>query len=100
MATRRLDRRQGFLISATVHLLILTLLAKGVEKTANSQLTKPSAGATEPPRHVLLVSPRMARQLLQRAPVPPPPATPPPRVGRDRISVGAPSTERAKQLVL
>ena len=99
MASRRLDRRQGFLISATVHLMILTLLAKTAEKTAEPKVTpSPSPAVSEPRRHVMLVSPRLAERLLRRQPAPPPP--PPPQVGRDRVSVGPPSTERAKRLEL
>jgi TonB family protein len=101
MASRRLDRRQGFLISATVHLIILTLLAREPEKAAKpAPNPSPSAGAAaEPPRRVLLVDPRLAQRLLRPQPLPPPPP-PPPRTGRDRISIGPPSTERAQRLDL
>ncbi len=98
MASRRLDRRQGFLISATVHLIVLTLLAREPER-ATTAVVKPSPapGASEPPRRVLLVDPRLAERLLRPRAVPPPP---PPRAGRDHISIGPPSTERAKRLDL
>jgi TonB family protein len=100
MAARRLDRRQGFLISATVHLMILTLLATSPEKAAEPRVTPtptpPPPEAPAPGRRALLVDPQIAQRLL-RPDLPLP--TPMPR-GRDRISIGPPSTERAERLDL
>ena len=96
MASRRLDRRQGFLISATVHLMLLTLLAKNAEKLAAPAVEPSPAAAPEVTRRVRLLPPRF----LQRTPVPAQPEPPPARKGKDRISIGPPSTERARQLEL
>jgi len=106
MPSRRLDRRQGFLISATIHLMILTLLAYGTEKaTRPTPAPSPSPKVAEK-RDTFMVPPAMARRLVrpqQMVPVVPAPAPvvpSPPRSGKDRISIGAPSTERARQLEL
>lgn len=100
MASRRLDRRQGFLISATIHLMILTLLAYGTEKaTRPAPVPSPSPRVAEK-RDTFMVPPATVRRLLRPQPVPVAPAPPPPPHGKDRISIGPPSTERARQLEL
>ena len=103
MASRRLDRRQGFLISATIHLMILTLLAYSTEKAARpTPVPSPSPRVAEK-RDTFMVPPALARRLApQVVPVPARPRAPepPPRAGKDRISIGPPSTERARQLEL
>ena len=56
MAARRLDQRQGFLISAMVHLVILSLLMFDPKRPdAPKPGASPSPGAAEPPRRVVLV---------------------------------------------
>lgn len=102
MPSRRLDRRQGFLISATVHLIILTLLANAPERTAVQEVAPtPMQEPTPPPRRVRLVPPRLAERLLRPQPAPQPTPEPErPRPGRDRISVGPPSALRADRLDL
>ena len=95
MTTRRFDRRQGFLISATVHLMILTLLGTVAEKASRPETTPSPTPAPPEARRVRLLPPRELRALrVAPVPVPPPPA------GRDRISIGPPSTERRRDLVL
>jgi hypothetical protein len=101
----RFNQRQGFLISATVHLVLMTLLTsreiRAPRKETATQDAKPRvARVMLPPREVLrqLLPPK-----LQPQPQPPtaPPAPVPPRPEtKDRISVGAPSEERAKRLLL
>jgi periplasmic protein TonB len=105
MASRRLDRRQGFLISATIHLMILTLLVYGTEKaTRPTPVPSPSPQVAEAvqKRDTFMVPPRLARRLARPEVIPVVPAQPepPPRSGKDRISIGPPSTERARQLEL
>jgi TonB family protein len=96
MASRRLDRRQGFLISATVHLMLLTVLVKNAEKIAPPEVGPTAPPVAEPARRVRLVPPRF----LQRLPPPPAPPAAAVRRGKDRISIGPPSTERARRLDL
>jgi periplasmic protein TonB len=117
MAARRLDRRQGFLISATVHLMILTLLGRAMETSVPPQVPAPApvASGAEPHRAVLIspaelqrirqadpasLPPRVRGAAPERDPLvalppavpllasPTPPPTPAPPV-RDRASTGA-----------
>lgn len=98
----RFDQRQGFLVSATVHLMLLTLLSsREITKPARpSPVVSPDTRVAR----VMLPPPEVLRQVLPRppgaqpSPAPAPRATPPPpdAKAKDRISVGPPSTERAK----
>jgi TonB family protein len=98
-----LNQRQGFLVSAIVHVVILSMLAARADKA-----NQPIRVAQEEPKaeRVFLPPPEVLRQLAPRPPVPPPaavprpPATPAQPKAKDRISIGAPSTERAKELIL
>jgi protein TonB len=96
------DHRQGFLVSAVVHLTILTLLVSSVPDPDETEEVAEDARQTArvfmPPAEVL-------RQMAPApAPAPPPPAAvvpvptpapaPTPPTGKDRISVGAPSPLR------
>lgn len=96
----RIDTRQGFLISALVHLGIIMVVAS---RPATAPKTAPTPEET--PRvaqRVFLPPPSVLRQV---APIPPP-ATPaarpsapvptPPPQGKDRISVGPPVEARQK----
>jgi TonB family protein len=94
----RIDTRQGFLISALVHLGVIMVLAS---RPPASPRTVAEA-AEEPPRvsrRVFLPPPSILRQL---APIPPPasrPAPPAPTPAprpKDRISVGPPVEARQK----
>ena len=97
----RFNQRQGFLISATVHLILMMLLTSRDVMKPNR--TRVNAREPERPRmaRVILPPPEVLRQLLpppakphDARPVPVP--TPPPANAKDRISVGPPSSERAK----
>ena len=102
-----LDRpaqRRGFLVSALVHLVVLTVLT--ARSVPDPRLTEPSRASALPPtpgQRVFLPPPEELRRLLPaRPPAARPPAQlaratpPPPRNLKDRISVGPPSAERSK----
>jgi protein TonB len=97
----RFDQRQGFLISALVHLVILMALASRPD--FGRPRTEPSPEATPPAASRRVFIPPAA-ELRRLVPVPPPTApraapqpTPPPVAKpKDRISIGPPSTERSK----
>ena len=104
----RFDQRQGFLISATVHVVLLTLLSSfDVLKPPPPKKTAADASLSRAHR-VILPPAEVLRQLApkpvapRQAPAPVPQPTPPPQEnrGKDRISIGPPSEERAKQLIL
>jgi protein TonB len=105
-----LNQRQGFLVSAIAHVVLLSMLAARLDKPA---APKPDTSLQEARAERVFLPPRaMLRQLLPqmrhaqpaaRAPQPPspqPPPTPPPSDLKNRISVGAPSTERKEVLEL
>jgi hypothetical protein len=96
----RFDQRQGFLMSAVVHLMIMMALIN-----RSTGQPKPVASSELPVKErIFLPSKEVLRQLAPPAarPVRPVPApTPVPQARqKDRISVGPPSTERAKVLEL
>ena len=99
----RLNQRQGFLVSAIVHLAILMTLASRPPGPSQPQ---PIAQTSPPPPKAVLLMPdrELLRQYLKPHPAVPRPVpvpTPPPLPERkDRISIGAPSDVRQKQLVL
>jgi periplasmic protein TonB len=96
----RIDTRQGFLISALVHLGIIMVLAS---RPAAGPKTASDAPDPEPARvaqRVFLPPPAVLRQLApippraeRSAPVPTPPPQPRPK---DRISIGPPVEARQK----
>jgi len=100
----RFDQRQGFLMSAIVHLMIMMALIN----RATGGGPKPAVPAASPlpvRERIFLPSKEILRQLAppparpnRPAPIPTP-APAQPRT-KDRISVGPPSTERAKVLEL
>lgn len=106
---QRFDQRQGFLVSATVHLLVLTLLASRTAQTPGRPDDQSLKALAERAPRVMLPPPEVLRQLLplaqprprpaQPVPAPPPPA---PEAGKqkDRISIGPPSDQRARVLEL
>ncbi len=96
-----MDDRQGFLASAIVHTLIVTVLSSDpdavVRRADDEFVARKTARVFMPPPAVL-------RQMEPQAPLPPPApprarATPAPKT-KDRISVGAPSKYRQKRLLL
>jgi periplasmic protein TonB len=88
--------RLPFLISVTVHLVLMTsLISLRARKPAPWPAELPAEVVEPAPQRVFLPPPPVLRRLLP-APAPPPPTPPPPRRAQDRISVGAPSTERQK----
>jgi len=96
----RFDQRQAFLVSATLHLIVITLLygqaARGPVSPAEE-----TPESLERATRVLLPPPEVLRQLVPAPPpraVPRPVPTPEPRrqEGKDRISIGPPSTQRAQ----
>ena len=97
---QRFDRRQGFLVSAVVHLMILTILASRppfVPRRPLPVLEEPP----EPRMTVFLPPPETLRRLAPAAPpapAPRPAPTPEPRrdASKDRISIGPPSDRRAQ----
>jgi protein TonB len=100
----RLNQRQGFLVSAIVHLAILMTLAS--RPPAPTRPEPLAVASPSPPRAVLLVP---DKELLRQYVKPPQPAvprpipvpTPPPAPDqKDRISIGPPSDVRQKQLIL
>jgi protein TonB len=100
----RFDQRQGFLMSAIVHLMIMMTLINRV--TTGRDKPAPKADADLPVKErIFLPSKELLRKLAppparRTPPVPAPTAPPPQPRTRDRISVGPPSTERAKVLEL
>jgi protein TonB len=98
----RFDQRQGFLMSAIVHLMIMMALITRVEGKKKKEA---SADSMPVAQRIFLPPASVLRQLAPppaRAAVPAPRPSPPPAESRakDRISVGPPSTERAKVLEL
>jgi protein TonB len=99
----RLNQRQGFLVSAIVHLAILMTLAS---RPPAPIPTEPLVEASPPPPRAVLLTPdrELLRQYLKPQPAVPrsvPVPTPPPAPDRkDRISIGPPSDVRQKQLIL
>ena len=99
----RLNQRQGFLVSAIVHLAVLMALASRGGPVSPSKEPAPQPSAP-PPRAVLLVPDQeLLRQYLTPKPAVPKalPTPPPPAPNRkDRISIGPASDVRQKQLIL
>jgi TonB family protein len=101
---RRFDQRQGFLVSAAIHLTLLMILIAHPPSARREPELDPRT--LEKKDLVFLPPASVIRQLVpktlvpaQPAPRPPAPAprpTPPPTAGKDRISVGPPSELRSK----
>jgi TonB family protein len=90
-----LNARQGFLVSAIVHLTLLMMLlsrplpekAKPKEDLSSAKIAKVFVPPAETLRQVL--PPTALRRMPRPAPTPPP-AQPPPPTAKDRISIGPP----------
>jgi TonB family protein len=99
---KRFNQRQGFLVSAILHLTILMILiSRPPSLRSPDEAFDPSKLEK---REVVLLSPEEVRRLVpqpRRAPAPTPAPTPvpaptPPSQGKDRISVGPPADVRQK----
>ena len=90
-----LNSRQGFLVSAIVHLTLLMILLSQPPTEKTKPTEDLSAARTArvfvPPAETLrqVLPPTALRQMPRSAPTPPP-AQPPPPSAKDRISVGPP----------
>ena len=104
----RTSQRQGVLVSALVHVIMITLLIRTA--TRPMPVTPPVSPEPVPPardRTVFLPPAAVLRRLAPPPPRPAPPRsvpaprpTPPPREARDRISIGPPSTLRQREPLL
>lgn len=88
----RLNQRQGFLVSAIVHLLILSILGSRVQTPRKPQTDEPPSRLAQEPK-VFLPPREVLRQLAPR----PSPSPVPPK--SDRISIGRPTSARAKDVI-
>lgn len=101
----RFDRRQGFLASALIHLLAMSLLLSTSGRDLRLPLPEP-AETPEVRSRVFLPPPAALAEVMPRTPPPPAPRpvpTPPPppaEAGKDRISVGRESDPQAADKVL
>jgi len=98
---QRFNQRQGFLVSAILHLTILMILIS--HPPSPLRIPDEIDPRTLERREVVLLSASQLRQLLPQprrpadpVPAPAPVATPHPPQARDRISVGPPSDVRQK----
>jgi TonB family protein len=92
----RLNDRQGFLLSMTLHLIVIMTLMRVPERRPETAPT-PSPESTPPPRRVTLVSPETLRQMQTGRRTPAPPAPPRRPAAKDRISIGGPSEQQRKE---
>jgi TonB family protein len=96
------NQRQGFLVSATVHVVVMTLLLNRPSGPPPKIEPKPSDEELRRAPRVMLPPPEVLRQLAPRSPLPSPspqlpaPSARPEDRPKDRISIGPPSEERAK----
>jgi len=99
---QRLNQRQGFLLSAILHLTILMILVsrppgpRPVEPVDPSTLERKDVVFMPSREELRRMLPPERRPAAPR-PTPAPVATPPPAQAKDRISVGPPSEVRPKQ---
>jgi TonB family protein len=103
-AVPRFNQRQGFLVSAIVHLSMLMILVsrvpKEVPKVAEAIAPKSERVFMPPPsvlRQLAPARPRTAPPLAPAIPQPPPVEKPPTETKKDRMSIGAPTTEVRKE---
>ena len=102
---QRINQRQGFLVSAVIHLTLLMILVSADPKLFEPKELEPSE--LEHREVVFLPRPEVLRQLAPApppgavprpapAPTPPPPAPPQDPNKKDRISIGPPTELRRK----
>jgi len=103
----RFNQRQGFLISAIVHLSMLMILVSRVPdeapKTAESALPQTARVFMPPPsvlRQLAPARPRSQTPIPPAIPQPPPVPKPPTDVKKDRMSIGGPTAEVRKEPLL
>ena len=108
-APERSSKRPSFLVSALVHVIMITLLIRTATAPEIVAVPPPATAPTPAPRAVFLPPAAELRKLAPAlpprpaapaVPVPTPVPTPPPREARDRISVGAPSELRRREPLL
>lgn len=95
----RADQRRSFLVSAVVHLVLMTVLSNEINPIGAAP--PPAVSLRPPAERVFLPPPEVLRQLVpapaRPAPTPPAVPTPPPAPNpakKDRMSVGAPALVR------
>jgi TonB family protein len=100
---QRFNERQGFLISAMVHLVVLMSLVSHPLRPVGKEETPPPPPPSRaqtvfmPPQAVLRqLLPPSSRPPMRPRPTPPPPEAAPERK-KDRISIGPPSEERSRK---
>ena len=107
-AVNRMNSRQGFLVSAIVHLTILMALIRRPDMLEQKKALEEAAQTRQETQRVFLPPREVLRQLIPAPALPRPrprpvpqeaPPTPPPPVTKlkDKISIGAPSDERSKK---
>jgi len=103
----RLNQRQGFLVSAIVHITLLMILisrppaARKAEALDESNLERKETVFLPPPAELRRVIPPRPRPPAAAVPRPTPAPVPTPEPGKkDRISVGPPTDLRAKEMIL
>jgi periplasmic protein TonB len=103
---RRFDQRQGFLVSAILHVSLLMILmlnpptARKDDQLDLNSLEKKQIVFLPPSAQLKKLLPPEPRRPAQQAPTPAPVPTPPPTAKKDRISIGPPSEIRQKELIL
>jgi protein TonB len=93
------DRRRSLLVSTLVHLVALLLLVQSTARSPTRPTPEPDDESAAPVVRQRVYLPPLRRAAPAR-PQPPAP-TPPPQVsGKERISVGGPSDQRQRELIL
>lgn len=101
---RRLDQRQGFLVSAVIHLTLLMILIWHPPVPRRDAQIDPATLERKdlvflPPASVLKQLVPLARRSREAPRAPAPVPTPPPQ-GKDRVSIGPPTDVRLKGPVI
>jgi len=101
---QRFNQRQGFLVSAILHLTILMILIshpptpRRPDEIDPSTLERKNLVYLPPAAEIRKLLPQQRRPTA--APTPAPAPTPPPANQKNRISIGPPSDVRQKELIL
>jgi len=102
---QRFNQRQGFLVSLTLHLIIIMILfmspqgLRRADEIDPSTLERKNLVYLPPAAEIRKMLPPQARRPAP-APTPVPAPTPPPANQKNRISIGPPSDVRQKELIL